>query len=184
MDKAKKKKPRGQPSLRSPELADKIMAWISSGKTMREFCRKPGHPSHVMFYDWLKEDEGFALRFAQAREVGHDAIADDALAMSDEKPPKVGGKVDQGYVAWVRNRVWTRLQLLAKWNPRKYGDRVAVTDAEGAPLRLSNSDAVRELALLFATAQARQITAKREAEAVELEEEGNRLTIDLTNGDE
>ena len=38
-----------------------------------------------------------------------------------------GSRVDSGHVTWLRNRVDQRLKLLAKWNPKKYGDKVDVT---------------------------------------------------------
>ena len=106
--------------------------------------------------------------------MGLDAIADDALSMSDKEPPKVGGKVDQGYVSWIKHRVWTRLQLLAKWDPKRYGDRVAIAGAEGAPLiQLSNADAAREVAMLLATAAARKVLSEREIQSKALIEEDN-----------
>ena len=160
------KKKRGGQTIRTQELDEGILAWIADGQTLREFCRKRGNPCYAVVYQWLRADEAFATRFARAREVGLDAIADAALAMSDKPPPKVGGKVDQGYVSWVKNRVWTRLQLLAKWNPKKYGDRIAVSGAEGAPLvQISNADAAREVAMLLATAAARKVLADRETQA-------------------
>jgi hypothetical protein len=39
------------------------------------------------------------------------------MALSDIQP------LDQVEVAWRRLQVDTRLKLLAKWNPKKYGDR-------------------------------------------------------------
>lgn len=75
----------------------------------------------------MAQDEDFAQRIARAREVGHDIISEDCLNIADEPPPSdATGKTDSGYVAWQKNRIWTRTQLLAKWNPKKYGDRSAV----------------------------------------------------------
>ena len=109
---------------RTPELEEQLLAWIADGKTVRDFCRQDGYPSHVAVYDWLNSCEAFALRFARARKIGFDAIADETMAMSDEPPPTVGGRVDHGHVQWVKNRVWTRLQLLAKWDPKRYGEHI------------------------------------------------------------
>ena len=55
----------------------------------------------------------FSERFAQARSVGMDAIAEETLEMADALPERAYGKVDNGHVAWMRNRVWTRLRILA-----------------------------------------------------------------------
>lgn len=157
-------------------MCARILAWIGDGQTLRDFCRQDGSPSHVAVYDWLKKDEAFALRFARAREVGHEAIAEEALALADEPPPKVDGRVDHGYVAWVKTRVWTRLQLLSKWNPGRYGDRPPEAPVVQV-IQLSNADAAREVAMLLATAAARKVIADREAvkaiEHQELEDNGD-----------
>lgn len=109
------------------EKADAIIEWISAGKTLREWCRENG-VAYRTVYDWLEKDETFSARFARAREAGHDVIADQCLEIADEPPPSnMNGGTDSGYVAWQKNRIWTRQQLLAKWNPKKYGDKIDVT---------------------------------------------------------
>jgi hypothetical protein len=37
------------------------------------------------------------------------------------------GSVDNGDVADKKLRIWTRMQLLAKWSPNKYGEKLDVT---------------------------------------------------------
>lgn len=115
----------GRPPEPVPQdKADSIVAWVSEGKTLRDWCRMHDVAFRTA-YDWLEKDEEFAARFARAREAGHDAIADECLQIADEPPPNnMNGGTDSGYVAWQKNRIWTRTQLLAKWNPKKYGDRV------------------------------------------------------------
>lgn len=122
----------GRPPQPVPQdKADDIIEWISAGKTLREWCRQPGNVSFRSVYDWIEKDAVFASRFARAREVGQDVIADECLAILDEPPERTltenGDKVDSGYVAWQKNRAEMRLKLLAKWNPKRYGDKVDVT---------------------------------------------------------
>jgi hypothetical protein len=49
-------------------------------------------------------------------------------------------------------RIETRLKLLAKWNPKKYGDRLDIGNADGEPFKIATeveiADASRLLALL------------------------------------
>jgi len=97
---------------------------------MREWCRLPGKPHFTTVYDWMDRDEGFSLRIARAREDGYDVIADQCMALADDEPR------DQVYVAWRRLQVDTRLKLLAKWNPKKYGDRQAVAHEGGVTLNV------------------------------------------------
>lgn len=113
------------------DKADEICLWISEGKTLRDYCRQEGKPHFNTVYDWLDKDEDFAVRFARAREVGEEFIAQDCLAIADEPPERVltqeGDRVDPGHVAHQKNRIETRLKLLAKFNPKKWGDKVDVT---------------------------------------------------------
>ena len=78
----------------------------------------------------MEKDADFSQRFARARDVGHDAIADEALAIIDTFPVETvsdsGSRLDAGHVSWLKNRAEMRLKLLAKWNPKKYGDKVGV----------------------------------------------------------
>lgn len=121
----------GRPPEPVPQdKADAIIAWISAGKTLREWCRENDlHYSTV--YLWMEKDEDFAQRFARAREIGQEVIAEEALSITDEPPERIlteqGDKVDPGYVAWAKNRAELRLKLLAKWNPKRWGDKVDLT---------------------------------------------------------
>lgn len=128
----------GRAGKPNPVVCDAVIAWISEGKTLRDFCRQPQMPSHRTIYDWLEDDEEFALRFARAREAGHDVIADECFQIADEMPPTdENGRTDSGFVAWQKNRIWTRTQLLAKWNPKKYGEKVGVEHSGNVGLSIN-----------------------------------------------
>lgn len=104
---------------------DYICSQISIGRTLREVCREPGMASFVAVYDWIAKDKEFALRFARARDIGADAIASDALEIMDAEPERDDkGKLDPAAVAWQKNRAELRLKLLAKWNPKLYGEKI------------------------------------------------------------
>ena len=126
-----KAKPKmGRPPEAVPkDKAQAICEWISLGNTLRQWCRDNDiHYSTV--YLWMEKDADFSQRFARARDVGHDAIADEALAIIDTFPVETvsdsGSRLDAGHVSWLKNRAEMRLKLLAKWNPKKYGDKVGV----------------------------------------------------------
>jgi hypothetical protein len=100
-------------------------------------------------------------RFAQARDVGADIIAEEALAIVDTMPMMTGGdhpKYDSAYVAWLRNRAEYRLKLLAKWNPKKYGDRMVTehTGSEGGPIQISDNERAAKVKALIAAASQRK----------------------------
>lgn len=123
------KRPVGRPESDPPqEMMDDIIDWLSEGKTLRSFCRQPGMPAFRTVYNWCDKNEEFIARFVRARDVGHDMIAEETLELADERPESVVdnngvSKIDSGYVQWQKMRIEQRLKLLAKWNPRKYGDK-------------------------------------------------------------
>ena len=121
----------GRPVEEVPQdKVNEIIDWISHGQTLREYCRIEGNPSFKTVYNWIEKDKEFATRFAQARDVGGDVIAEEALAIIDTFPIEAvsdsGSRLDAGHVAWLKNRAEMRLKLLAKWNPKKYGDKVGI----------------------------------------------------------
>ena len=109
--------------------ADSVIAWIESGKPLREWSRQEGNPSYGAVYDWIEKDRNFASRFARAREIGEDVIAQECLEIADDGSNdwvegKFGPQVNQECVNRSKLRVETRLKLLSKWNPKKYGDKM------------------------------------------------------------
>ena len=111
-------------------LAEDMLVWLSQGKPLREWCSQPSKAHFTSVYDWISKDASFALRVRAAREAGYDVIADECLTIADTEPS------DSVAVQWQRLRIDTRLKLLAKWNPRKYGDRVGLDHTGGVAIRV------------------------------------------------
>ena len=130
MAKRKPGRPKGTVQFRMEDYADEIIEWISAGKMLREYCRQPAKPSWDTVYNWAKANEEFNQRFARAREDGQDVMSEECAALADTPPE---GPQD---VAWRKLQIETRLKLLAKWNPRKYGDRQQVDHGGGMQITL------------------------------------------------
>lgn len=135
----------GRPSNYSQETADAIVEWIAEGKPLREFCRQESAPAWQTVYDWLSAHEDFSGRFARARDMGADAIAEEAMEIADTPlegvRTEIGGKdgpkeVREDMLGHRRLQVETRLKLLAKWHPKKYGDKTELTGPDGGPFRM------------------------------------------------
>lgn len=120
------------------DILEQAIAWVAQGKTLRDFCRQDGMPTFHTIYDWLDKNEEASRRFAHARDIGADMIAEEALHIIDTFPLAGGedGKIDSGHVTWLRNRAEYRLKLLAKWNPKKYGDKQTMTHEGGVQLNV------------------------------------------------
>jgi hypothetical protein len=166
------KKPRGTPSKFTEDLFQKIIERIADGEPLRQICRDEGMPSYRTFYNWIDEDDKLlksedekvrntslmlASRFARARDDGHDAIAEETLKIADdgtndwmEKQDKdgknIGWQLNGEHVQRSKLRIETRLKLLAKWNPKKYGDKMEVSGpGENGEHMFKNSAAAPEM---------------------------------------
>ncbi len=105
-----------------------IIDWLSHGKTLTDYCRIQHHPSTRTVYDWMQKSEDFASHIARARITGYDVIADECMKLADTPP------TDQVQNNWRRLQIETRLKLLAKWSPDRYGERTAIDHAGGISL--------------------------------------------------
>ena len=140
------KRPIGRPPEPVPaDKVEEICEWIAQGKTLRQWCRENGiHYSTV--YLWMEKDEDFSQRFARARDIGTDCIADEIMDIADTQKEGVTTKITDRGVEETREdmlghrklQVETRLKLLAKWNPKKYGDKVGVQHEGGVSLHVTS----------------------------------------------
>ena len=124
----------GRPTEKpNPLIIEEVLFWISSGNTLRSYCRQKGKPAFTTIYNWLNKDKEFTERFVRAREVGSDMIADSIMEIMSETPEMIGGdnpRIDPGWVALQKAKSDVALKLLSKWFPQRYGDRVGV-EAKG-----------------------------------------------------
>lgn len=122
------------------EIKDEICTRISGGETLRAICREAGKPSWVSIYRWLELDPEFKLRFAHARDLGFDAIAEEALEIANTPcegqivtSKEWGDEIKtEDMLGHRKLQIETRLKLLAKWSPKKYGERVDHTSSDGS----------------------------------------------------
>jgi hypothetical protein len=143
--------------MRSPELEGEIVRRLALGEPLAQICRDEGMPSPNSWRDWCAADEALAIAYARAREDGFDQIAAQALIIADTQAEgeivttKADGTVEtkrEDMLGHRRLQIETRLKLLAKWDPKRYGDKVQVesqnrTLAMGIP-----ADATAEAAAL------------------------------------
>jgi hypothetical protein len=108
-------------------------------------CRDKGMPDPSTVWDWQQGDSERARdvsqRIARARDEGFDAMAREALAIADDGTRDYvlgenGVLVDHDHIQRSKLRVDTRLKLLSKWDPKRYGEKVQLADNEGGKLCL------------------------------------------------
>lgn len=154
-------KKHGRPSSYTPEIAREICERLAAGESLRSICRDAHMPPEATVRGWHVDDvDGFSAHYLRAREIGYDALAEEALEIANtpvegvrfERSSDGFKEVRDDMLGHRKLQVDTRLRLLAKWSPKKYGDRQQVD--LGGQLAVTNmtEDEMRaELAALAAS---------------------------------
>jgi len=130
-------------SKRTPELEAEVLARMSAGEPLANICREEHMPHMSTWREWCRADESLNIAHGRARDDGFDVIAADAMTIADttekgvETVTKQDGSVEvrEGDMLGHRKlRIETRLKLLAKWDPKRYGDRMTHAGDPDAPL--------------------------------------------------
>ena len=137
----------GRPTKRTQEIIDLIISGLSQGTPLTVICRECGI-SDTIVRNWMKDDEQLSCDIARARDIGFDVIALDALRIADtpvigieESTKEWGTEVKRSDMLGHRKlQVETRLKLLAKWDPKRYGDlmRQEISGPDGSPITQAN----------------------------------------------
>lgn len=112
-------------TLYTPELVEIICERLGRGEPLAQICREDGMPAYRTVKDWMDSRDDVSAGIARARESGEDVIGADCLTIADDRSDDPASR---------RIRVETRLKLLAKWNPKKWGDRTTLAGDPDAPL--------------------------------------------------
>lgn len=113
--------------------------------------------------DWKDTQEGFSADFARARQDGFDFLAAQCLDIADDEQhdwllTKKGVITNDVAIGRARLQVDTRLKLLAKWDPKRYGEKTSMelTGADGGPVEFTDTERAAKIAAIIASAQARK----------------------------
>ena len=124
----------GRPSLYTPELIEAIAERLSNGEPMAAICRDEGMPAYRTVKDWMDSKPEVSAAIACAREEGFDVLSAQCLEIADT-PEEGVETTERGESVETRHgdmlghrklRIETRLKLLAKWDPKRYGERIAL----------------------------------------------------------
>jgi len=140
----------GRPSKYTKQIAESICEQLSEGIPLREICRQDGMPAWRTIYDWMRQDEALSTAIAHARDLGYDSLAEECLDIADdanndwmERLDKdgrsLGWFVNGEHVQRSKLRIETRLKLLAKFNPKKYGESVTHKGDAENPLEVGTT---------------------------------------------
>lgn len=148
-----------RPTLRTPELEDDILSRIACGESLRAICSEEAYPNVATVIRWLAADEAFAHRYARAREMQAEVLADQMLEIADDdRRDRIEIKdaegnvirVEQNNVGVARSKL--RLEQRRWWaeklRPKVYGAKVAVGgDPDAPPIKTTHQLDVSNLTL-------------------------------------
>lgn len=112
-----------------------ILHRLSEGETLRAICRTVGYPDNSTVIKWVREDpDGYGKRYAQAREIGYQIMADEII--DEARTPRLGAKrkikgdgseeIEEGdAVDRARLHIDTLKWFVSKALPKIYGNRPA-----------------------------------------------------------
>jgi hypothetical protein len=139
----KDKKPNGRPTAYSDKVAGEICTRIAQGESLVNICKDEKFPCRATVMRWLQLDkhEGFLDSYARAREAQADFYAEQIIEISDEECTTVrhgdGEEAkdvevvfDSAAVARNRLRVDARKWYASKVAPKKYGEKLALGQAD------------------------------------------------------
>ena len=116
------------------EVADAICARLAAGESLNGICKTDGMPAESTVRAWALDDvEGFSAKYARARAIGYERLADELLTIADTPLTGVKTKTnDKGEVETTegdmiehrRLQVDARKWMLAKMLPKKFGDKL------------------------------------------------------------
>ena len=117
-----------------------VLKGLRSGTPLTVICGADGFPCDDTVRDWADADPELGRDIARARETGFDQIAMDALTIADHvaddtvKSDNGDPRANAEWISRSKLRVETRLKLLAKWDPKRYGDKQLIGSDPDNPL--------------------------------------------------
>ncbi len=147
-----------------------IIARLRQGEAINAICQESHMPCDWTVRQWSDQDPQLATELARARERGYDQIAQDTLLIADGLKPVVTDKglTLQSDTQRDKLRVETRLRVLAKWDPKRYGEAVQMRMADANGEKLDTTPMIRELLALVRPSdgsQAIDVTPERKKPA-------------------
>ena len=128
--------------------ANMLADYVSDGTTMVDACKTLGVPLRTAYWR-MERSERFREMMEAARAAGYDILANECLAIADDGSgdyvettdrfgnPKMA--VDKEHIQRSKLRIETRVKLLAKWHPHKYGEKIQI-EQKSATVAIPVSD--------------------------------------------
>ena len=133
-DKEPAAKKTGRPHGYTEEKALEICELVADGQSINKISKLPGMPNRSTILKWFRDVPEFSTMYARAKEIGFEVLADEIIDLADAEV-----NTDKDQLRRHQLMIDTRKWLLAKLQPRKYGERVTqeiVGNKEEAPVQV------------------------------------------------
>lgn len=124
----------GRPHGYTEEKALEICELVADGQSINKIAKMPGMPNRSTILKWFRDVPEFSTMYARAKEIGFEVLADEIIDLADAEV-----NTDKDQLRRHQLMIDTRKWLLAKLQPRKYGERVTqeiVGNKEEAPVQI------------------------------------------------
>ena len=145
----------GRPSIFNQDIADQMCEQLTDGVSLRSICRADDMPAIATVYRWFRENppfrEQFELAFMNRADTHREEIleiADNATNdwMEKNDPNNAGFVVNGEHIQRSRLRIDARKWVSSKMNPKKYGEKIGIGQAEDlGPIQMKNTIDVSEM---------------------------------------
>jgi hypothetical protein len=169
---------KGRPSDYNEAIGQEICDRMALGESLKDITDSPKMPHRGTVYRWANGQ--FRDAFARAREYQSEALLDDCVHIADNialsESDKAEGIDINAKIQAAKLQIDTRLRVIAKIAPHKYGDRIQHTGMNGGPIQIAavtidarslapdQRDALREALLAAKAQQNQQLTIDGTAE--------------------
>ena len=133
---------KGRQTTYTKAKADEILERIAGGESVRKICLSKRLPPAPTVFGWVKDDRnGFADRYARAREIQCDVMFDRLQELSEKALRVAKGAPGTGEagakVQAIKLEIDTLKWILAKRFPERWADRIRneVTGKDGGPIK-------------------------------------------------
>ncbi|MCK3350267.1 DNA-binding protein [Escherichia coli] len=127
----------GRPHGYTEEKALEICELVADGQSINKISKMPGMPTRSTILKWFRDVPEFSDMYIRAKEIGFEVLADEIIDIADAAE-NIKTEELRRHQLMIETRKW----LLAKLQPRKYGERVTqeiVGNKDEAPVQVETS---------------------------------------------
>ena len=104
-------------------IFSEILEDIENGLSLRASLKKENRPNSETFYKWIDNNEDKTKRYARATEKRADAIFEEIIEIAEHREEDHTPFTGSNVIQRDRLRIDARKWMLAKLNPKKYGEK-------------------------------------------------------------